>query len=173
MDVARFMRLFQMRATQVMWLLGAGASRTAGVKTAWDVIWDLKHKLYCSQKKLALSAITDLSDTVVQRKIQEHFDSLGSFPSAGAEDEYSAYFEAAYPSARDRRQYLDGIIEEANPSFGHRALALLMRENLIRSIAVRRCSWVPMRPCSGPRATCPWWPMIVTTSRRARASPSP
>ncbi|KQR55985.1 hypothetical protein ASF81_09570 [Brevundimonas sp. Leaf168] len=134
MDVARFMRLFQMRATQVMWLLGAGASRTAGVKTAWDVIWDLKHKLYCSQKKLALSAITDLSDTVVQRKIQEHFDSLGSFPSAGAEDEYSAYFEAAYPSARDRRQYLDGIIEEANPSFGHRALALLMRENLTHTV---------------------------------------
>ncbi|WP_162237592.1 SIR2 family protein [Brevundimonas sp. Leaf168] len=128
------MRLFQMRATQVMWLLGAGASRTAGVKTAWDVIWDLKHKLYCSQKKLALSAITDLSDTVVQRKIQEHFDSLGSFPSAGAEDEYSAYFEAAYPSARDRRQYLDGIIEEANPSFGHRALALLMRENLTHTV---------------------------------------
>lgn len=101
MDVARFMRLFQMRATQVMWLLGAGTSRTAGVKTAWDVIWDLKHKLYCSQKKLALSAITDLSDVVVQRKIQEHFDSLGSFPSAGAEDEYSAYFEAAYAMRSD------------------------------------------------------------------------
>jgi len=134
MDVARFMRLFQMRATQVMWLLGAGASRTAGIKTAWDVIWDLKHKLYCSQKKLALTAITDLSDLVVQRKIQDHFDSLGTFPPAGAEDEYSAYFEAAYPSARDRRQYLDGIIEEAKPSFGHRALALLMRENLTRTV---------------------------------------
>lgn len=134
MDVARFMRLFQMRATQVMWLLGAGASRTAGIKTAWDVIWDLKHKLYCSQKKLALTAITDLSGVVVQRKIQDHFDSLGSFPAAGAEDEYSAYFEAAYPSARDRRQYLDGIIEEAKPSFGHRALALLMRENLTRTV---------------------------------------
>lgn len=40
----------------------------------------------------------------------------------------------SYPSARDRRQYLDGIIEEAKPSFGHRALALLMRENLTRTV---------------------------------------
>ena len=94
MDLPRFLRLFQMRTNQIMWLFGAGTSRSAGIKTAWDMIWDFKQKLYCSQKKVPLSAITDLSDPAVQRALQAHFDRVGGFPAAGSEVEYSAYFEA-------------------------------------------------------------------------------
>jgi hypothetical protein len=70
MDVPAFLRLFQLRASQIMWFLGAGASRAAGIKTAGDMIWDFKQRLYRSQKKLPPSAITDIGEPSVQRKLQ-------------------------------------------------------------------------------------------------------
>lgn len=130
LDLPAFLRLFQLRAGQIMWFLGAGASRAAGIKTAGDMIWDFKQRLYRSQKKASPSTITDISDPVVQAKLQSYFDQLGGYPTAGAEDEYSAYFEATYHAARDRRAYLDDLIARGKPSFGHLALALLMAENL-------------------------------------------
>ncbi|WP_152539828.1 SIR2 family protein [Afipia sp. P52-10] len=134
LDLPSFLRLFQLRGSQIMWFLGAGASRSAGIKTAGDMIWDFKQRLYRSQKKLSPSAITDIGEVVVQRKLQAHFDTIGKLPPAGSETEYSAYFEATYPSAKDRRAYLDELLSRGKPSFGHLALALLMREKLCRIV---------------------------------------
>lgn len=134
LDTPAFLRLFQLRAAQIMWFLGAGASRAAGIKTAGDMIWDFKQRLYRSQKKLPPSAITDIGEPAVQRKLQAYFDSLGGFPSAGAEAEYAAYFEATYHSPKDRRAYLGELIARGKPSFGHHALALLMDEDLCRVV---------------------------------------
>lgn len=134
LDTPAFLRLFQLRAAQIMWFLGAGASRAAGIKTAGDMIWDFKQRLYRSQKKLPPSAITDIGEPAVQRKLQAHFDALGSFPPAGSETEYSAFFEATYHAPKDRRAYLDELIARGKPSFGHHALALLMAEDLCRVV---------------------------------------
>lgn len=134
LDAPAFLRLFQLRGAQIMWFLGAGASRAAGIKTAGDMIWDFKQRLYRSQKKLPPSAITDIGEPAVQRKLQAHFDALGGFPTAGSETEYSAYFEATYHAPRDRRAYLDALIARGKPSFGHHALALLMAEDLCRVV---------------------------------------
>lgn len=134
MDVADFLRAFQMRASNVMWLLGAGASRAAGIKTAGDMIWDFKQVLYRSHKKLSLDAIPDPGDHAVRRKIQAYFNELGGYPENGASDEYSRFFEATYPSAKDRRAYLDKLIRLGKPSYGHLALALLMREGCCRMV---------------------------------------
>ena len=52
LDTPAFLRLFQLRAAQIMWFLGAGASRSAGIKTAGDMIWDFKQRQYlvhCAQ----------------------------------------------------------------------------------------------------------------------------
>ena len=134
LDTPAFLRLFQLRTSQIMWFLGAGASRAAGIKTAGDMIWDFKQRLYRSQKKLSPSAITDIGEPAVQRRLQAHFEALGTFPPAGHEAEYSAYFEATYHSPRDRRAYLDELLARGKPSFGHLALALLMAEDLSRII---------------------------------------
>jgi NAD-dependent SIR2 family protein deacetylase len=134
MDVAAFLRAYQMRARNVMWLLGAGASRAAGIKTASDMIWDFKQNLYRSQKKLPPNAITDPGDPAVQRKLQKYFDELPGFPASGASDEYARFFEATYPNAKDRRAYLDKLIKLGKPSYGHLALALLMRERCCRIV---------------------------------------
>lgn len=117
-----------------MWFLGAGASRAAGIKTAGDMIWDFKQRLFRSQKKLPPSAITDIGEPAVQRRLQAYFDGLGTFPAAGHETEYSAYFEATYHSPKDRRAYLDELLAGGRPSFGHLALGLLMAEDLCRII---------------------------------------
>ena len=134
LDTPAFLRLFQLRTAQIMWFLGAGASRAAGIKTAGDMIWDFKQRLYRSQKKLPPSAITDVGEPAVQRRLQAHFDALGRFPPAGSETEYSAFFEATYHSPKDRRSYLDDLIARGKPSFGHHALALLMAEDLCRVV---------------------------------------
>jgi len=130
LDVPAFLRMFERRSAQIMWFLGAGASRSAGIKTAGDMIWDFKQRLYRSQKKLPPSAITDIGEPAVRRKLQAHFDELGGFPPVGSEMEYAAYFEATYHAPQDRRAYLDELIERGKPSYGHLALALLMVEKL-------------------------------------------
>lgn len=134
LDTPAFLRLFQLRSSQIMWFLGAGASRSAGIKTAGDMIWDFKQRLYRSQKKLPPSAITDIGEPAVRRQLQSHFDALGGFPPAGSEMEYSAYFKATYHSPKDRRAYLGELIDRGEPSFGHLALALLMSEDLCRIV---------------------------------------
>lgn len=117
-----------------MWFLGAGSSRAAGIKTADDMVWDFKQRLYRSQKKLPPSAITDIGEPAVQGKLQAHFDATGGFPPGGSEIEYSAYFEATYHEAKDRRAYLEEQIARGKPSFGHLALGLLMAEDLCRAV---------------------------------------
>ena len=134
MDIAVFLRAYQMRARNIMWLLGAGASRSAGVKTAGDMIWDFKQTLYRSQKKLPPSAIADIGDPAVRRKLQQYFDDLGSFPKSGANDEYARFFEETFPNAKDRRTYLDELVKAGKPSYGHHALALLMLEGFCRIV---------------------------------------
>src|SRR5260370_15249352 len=133
LDLPTFLRMFQMRKGQIMWFLGAGASRAAGIKAGGDMIWEFKRNLYCSEKKQPISAVSDLADPFVRRKLQAHFDATGSFPPGNSEDEYAAYFDATYPSAKDRRAYIEREIKEGKPSFGHLALALLMKISFCRA----------------------------------------
>lgn len=134
LDFATFLRKFEQRAKGVVWLLGAGASRASGIKTAGDMIWDFKSRLYRSAKRVPLSAISDLGDAATRRKLQDYFDQEGSFPAAGSEEEYSHYFEATYPEAQDRRTYIDELMTGARPSYGHLVLAHLMKRDLCRMV---------------------------------------
>ena len=134
MDIAAFLRLYRLRNKGIMWFLGAGASRLAGIKTAGDMILDFKQEIYRSNKKLPPSALADTGNPIVRQKIQSYFDDLGTFPSDGAPEEYEKYFEATFPHPKDRRSYLDQLIRVGKPTFGHNALALLMREGLCRIV---------------------------------------
>lgn len=98
------------------------------------MIWDFKQNLYRSHKKLPPNAITDPGDPEVQRKLQRYFDELSDFPMGGAADEYARFFEATYPNAKDRRAYLGQLIKLGKPTYGHLALALLMREGCCRVV---------------------------------------
>lgn len=129
-----FARRFSQRGANLMWLLGAGASAAAGIPTAWDMIWEFKQQLYVSRRRVSAKMVADLANPAVQREIQTFVDSIGSYPAPGAPDEYASLFEAAYTSEADRRTYIDSKVRGAKPSYGHVALATLMRGNRARLV---------------------------------------
>jgi len=131
-DLATFLRKFEQRASGMMWLLGAGASRASGIKTANDMIWDFKARLYRSAKSVPASAVSDLGDERTRRILQTYFDKETSNPSGGSEEEYAAYFELTYPEAQDRQRYIANAMRDAKPSYGHHALAHLVKKDLVR-----------------------------------------
>lgn len=85
-----------------MWLLGAGASGSAGIPTAWDMIWEFKQQLYVSQRRVSLQTVADLSNPAVRSRLQDFVTSQESFPGLDTPEEYAALFEAVYPSEADR-----------------------------------------------------------------------
>jgi hypothetical protein len=117
-----------------MWFLGAGASAGAGVPTAGHLIWRFKRDLYCSAQRLSPSTVGDLADERVQTRLQAFFESQHGTPPRGSDEEYSYFFEIAYPREEDRRVTIDRAISEATPSFGHRVLGALMAAGQIRVI---------------------------------------
>jgi hypothetical protein len=125
-----FARRFSLRAKNLMWFLGAGASASAGIPTAWDMVWEFKQQLFISQRRVSPQTVADLSNPVVRAQLQGHIDSSGDLPPSGAPDEYAALFEAVYPAEADRRAYLDAKMAGAKPSYGHLALATLMHAQL-------------------------------------------
>ena len=96
------------------------------------MIWEFKQRLFISQRRVSPQAVADLSSPAVRAQLQAHIDSSGSLPASGAADEYAALFEAVYPAEVDRRAYLDAKMAGARPSYGHLALATLMRAGLAR-----------------------------------------
>lgn len=122
-----FARRFALRAPNLMWLLGAGASASAGIATAWDMIWDFKRQLYCSARGVSPKAVEDLSDPAVRRRLQDFIDNQPGYPAPDTPEEYAQLFEAVYPSEVDRRTYIDAKVSGASPAYGHIALATLMR----------------------------------------------
>lgn len=127
MNVEQFVRLYPQRAPQIMWFLGAGASAAAGVPTAGQLVWDLKCQLYCAAQRASVAICSDLTNPLVQVRIQQYFDDAGGFPALWDDDEYAFYFERAYPDEADRRSYIEQKVRGATPSYGHIALAALLK----------------------------------------------
>lgn len=129
-----FARRFSMRAGNLMWLLGAGASASAGVPTAWDMTWEFRQQLYVSQRRVSPESVQDLSNPAVRSQLRSYIEASENFPPYGAADEYAALFEAAWPNEGDRRTYIDGKLSGAKPSYGHVALATLMQAKLTKMV---------------------------------------
>jgi hypothetical protein len=134
MNVADFIRLYQLRAPNIMWLLGAGASAASGVPTAYHLIWRFKQLLYCSNQRVSIRACSDLGDPSLQARLQNYFDTKGGFPPSDSDEEYAYYFEDAFPSEADRRRYIDETFSAAHPSYGHIALASLIKLDKARIV---------------------------------------
>lgn len=129
-----FVRRFSMRKGGLMWLLGAGTSAAAGIPTAWDMIWEFKQQLYVSQKRVSPKTVGDLSNPSIRTRLQSYIDESGKYAAADSPEEYADLFEAAYPSEADRRTYIDGKLSGAKPSYGHLALATLMKAQFTKVV---------------------------------------
>jgi SIR2-like domain len=129
-----FARRYSLRASKLMWFLGAGASAAAGIPTAGDMVWEFKQRLYITQRGASPSSVADLSNPLVRSMLQGHIDGSGRFPPAGAPDEYASLFEAVWSAERDRQTYIDSKIKGGKPSYGHVALATFMQADKARLV---------------------------------------
>jgi hypothetical protein len=134
MRLPEFLRLFELRAPRIMWFLGAGASASAGIPTASELIWDFKRKIYCSEQRIHPARLSDLTNSAVQSRIQAYLDEKSSYPHVGNEGEYAAFFEATYPSPVDRQTFIYQFLTGKSPSYGHFVLAQLMKADKTRVI---------------------------------------
>src|SRR5438094_55916 len=90
----QFLAHFIQNAPQMMWFLGAGTSRTAGMPSAMDIIWDLKRRYYCLHENQDLQA-HDVGNRAIRQKLQSYLDSK-CFPVMGSSGEYSFYFDLTF-----------------------------------------------------------------------------
>lgn len=114
-----------MTSGQFAWFLGAGASASAGIPTAFDMILDFKARLFCDAIGVPRREI-DPSDPVWQERIESFLDGKHGFPPNGHPDEYGVAFEKAFPTEAERRRYIDDAVRRGQSSFGHRVLAALI-----------------------------------------------
>lgn len=101
---SEFISIFCQRPAQYAWFLGAGTSRTAGLPTAGDVIWDLKRRYYRLEQDRDVSP-QDIQNEAVRARIQAFLDSQG-FPPLWADEEYTTYFEKIFGEDRERQRKL-------------------------------------------------------------------
>jgi len=124
---SEFLRQVSARAARFMWFLGAGASRSALMPTANDLIWELKLRQYCREENQDIQQ-HDVSNRHVRQRVQAYFDSKGA-PPAWDNAEYSFYFEREFGSdypAQQRFLVEKLASEKISLNFGHRALAAMM-----------------------------------------------
>jgi hypothetical protein len=132
-DQSEFTSVFSARPQNFAWFLGAGASATAGLPTATDVIWDLKRRFYRREENQDISR-QDMQNEPVRARIQAFMESRG-FPELWAADEYTAYFEKIFGDDKERqRRYLKAILSEEHVtlSVGSRVFGAMIASGMCR-----------------------------------------
>ena len=134
-DQEQFTALYGARPQNFAWFLGAGTSRTAGLPTATDIIWDLKRRHYCREENQEIQR-QDVQNEAVRTRIQNFMDARG-FPAQWAENEYATYFEKIFGTDKElQRRYLKRILseDEVSLSVGNRVLGALISSGLSRVV---------------------------------------
>jgi len=133
MDQVEFTSIFCERPQNFAWFLGAGASRTAGLPTANDVIWYMKRRYYCLEENQDITR-QDIQNKAVRARIQDFMASKG-FPELWSENEYTTYFEKIFGDDSERqRKFLKKILSEDNVtlSIGNRVFGAMVAEGFCR-----------------------------------------
>ena len=135
MDQEKFTDIYRARPQNFAWFLGAGTSRSSGLPTASDIIWDLKRRYYCQEENQDISR-QDIQNESVRTRIQAFMEARG-FPKQWADDEYSTYFQKIFGEDKERqRRYLKGILSEERVSLsvGNRVLGAMLSSGLSRIV---------------------------------------
>ena len=135
MNDQEFLRHYIQNAQHLMWFLGAGASRTAGLPTANDITWDLKRKYYCAAENQDIQS-HDVNNKAIRAKIQNYLDSRG-FPPLWDSREYSFYFELTFgKDLAAQQKYLSDALstQKVSLTVGHRALTALLAAGRTRIV---------------------------------------
>lgn len=129
LELPRFLRAFAIQdQPRLMAFLGAGASVSAGIPSAIEMTWMFKRLIYCSETGAGQEALRDLTLERNQHRLQEYFDQKRGYPELWSDNEYSFYFEKAFPDPSDRRQFIRKMLRAGRPSIGHECLAALVAQ---------------------------------------------
>ncbi|OAI19425.1 hypothetical protein A1359_03795 [Methylomonas lenta] len=134
MELSSFLRTYKTRAKNIHWFIGAGASANAGIMSAWEMTWEFKRNIYCSENGKSISSCKDLSNPRFRELIQSYLDSQQRHPNVDSLEEYSHYFSIAYRSESDRRAYIEEKISSAEIKFSHRVMAALIGLGVCKAI---------------------------------------
>ena len=130
-----FFRVFQaMRNDSVDIFLGSGASIGSGIPTGQDLIWHFKRGIYCAEHGLSPEQYKDLYLESTRNLFQNYFDGIGTYPVLYSSNEYSYYFEKCYPTRDSRRELIESLMNEVNPSIGYLCLADVILRDKIKSV---------------------------------------
>jgi len=99
--------------------LGAGTSKTSGVKMAGDLIKDWRNSYYLMYRSSDLESFEDF------------YKSKYWYNSA---EEYSILFEHLYDEPSQRREFIETIIKDAKPSWGYIYLVNLLRKKTFNTV---------------------------------------
>lgn len=129
-DGPKFVPSFWLRPDGFAWLLGAGASASAGIPTGYDMITDFKKQLFCQLSGTSRKQV-DCNDPLWMERIDLLLASRSALPPPGDPSEYAAAFEAVYATPEERRAYIDHAVTKGTPSFAHRALAAMITSKAV------------------------------------------
>jgi len=132
---AQLTGIYTSRPQNFAWFLGAGSSRSAGLPTATDIIWDLKRRHYCREENQDISR-QDIQNEAVKAQIQSFMDANG-FPALWTDDEYTTYFDKIFGEDKERqRRYMKAILSEdkVSLSVGNRVLGALVASGMCRAV---------------------------------------
>ncbi len=120
--------------TDHVFLLGAGASISSGVKPADDCIWEWKKDIFVSKNPNLSNQYREYKSDAVKTSIQKWLDNEGCYPLLNDPDEYSKYALIAYPIDEVRKKYFENICRGKEPYIGYKLLCLLAEFGMIRSV---------------------------------------
>jgi hypothetical protein len=115
-------------------LLGAGASISSGIQSAYDCIWEWKRDIYITKNINAAEYYKNHKNETVRKSIQKWLDNHGGYPILDAAEEYTFYAEKAHPIADDRRKYFFSLIENKEPYIGYKLLCFLASQGIVKSV---------------------------------------
>ena len=118
----------------LIFLLGAGASISSGIKSAQDCIWDWKRDILITKNPNTSDLYKNLKEDSVKQAIQRWLDNEGIYPKLNDPNEYSFYAEKAYPIAGDRRKYFQSLFNQKEPYIGYKILCHLNSAGIVKSI---------------------------------------
>ncbi len=121
----QFASTFCLNPKQFIWFLGAGTSASAGIPTGYAMIQDFKKRLFCQISGVNPREV-DANDPLWQNRIEFFLKTRNLLPPKNDPAEYATSFESIYPTAKERRLYIESAIKKGTPSFAHRVFASLI-----------------------------------------------
>jgi hypothetical protein len=121
----QFSTTWAVQRARFAWLLGAGASASAGVPLASSIRDRLLFDRYAAVHKLVRQNL-DETDPALLERVHTFFNDANGMPPLGSTGDYSAAFELCLPEPSARKALLQNLFEGVKPGFAQRVFGGLI-----------------------------------------------